>query len=109
MSPEGRRSRALLFNQQCPNGKSSEHTVLGKVLGQGEDGVQIGKTYRFMLGRIILLSDGRVVYSRHVHIDERPALRPTCWLYATADTCPWESLVVTHRLRLPTTWIYTSH
>jgi hypothetical protein len=47
--------------------------------------------------------------SRAIRNRNLEKLSLVCWLYATAGTCPWESLVVTHRLRLPTTRIYASH
>jgi hypothetical protein len=85
-SPQGRRCRALLSNQQRPS-EFPPFTVLGEVLGQGEDGVQTN--------RIILLSNGRVVYPRHVHIDERPALRPTLEGGKNTPPSAWhESLLV---------------
>jgi hypothetical protein len=49
----------------------------GKILGRGEDGVQLGPNHRYLLGWIVLLANGKVHFSRHVHIDERPVLRPT--------------------------------
>jgi hypothetical protein len=42
--------RVLLLGEQRPNGKFSPHTLRGKVLGRGEDGVQMGKVYRYLLG-----------------------------------------------------------
>jgi hypothetical protein len=63
--------RVLLLGEQRPKGKFSPHTVRGKVLGRGEDGVQLGKVYRYLLGWVILIEDGRIAYSRHVVIDER--------------------------------------
>jgi hypothetical protein len=49
----------------------------GKILGRGEDGVQLGPNHRYMLGWIVLLTNGKIHFSRHVHIDERSMLRPT--------------------------------
>jgi hypothetical protein len=66
--------RVLLVGQQKPKGKFDEQTVRGKVIGHCEDGIMIGTNYRYMMGFKVLLPDGRVLPSRNVAIDERPAL-----------------------------------
>jgi len=55
-------------------GKLSMPSLKGRVIGHGYDGVQIDKAWRYILGHIVLLEDGRVTYSQHVQIDERPAI-----------------------------------
>jgi hypothetical protein len=67
--------RVLLLNDQRPAGKFSQHTARGKILGRGEDGVQMAFTDRFVLGWVVRLDDGRIMHSRHVEIDERSAVR----------------------------------
>jgi hypothetical protein len=52
-------------------GKMGLPGARGYVLGHGCDGVQIDGTYRLILGYIVLLRTGSVVFSRHVEIDER--------------------------------------
>jgi hypothetical protein len=70
----GAECRVLLVGKQCSKGKFDKQTVRGKVVGHAEDGVQIGNTYRYMLGYTVLLNDGRVLNSRNVAIDERPSI-----------------------------------
>jgi len=55
-------------------GKLGAPAVPARILGHGTDGVQIDKTFRLILGYILLTHDGRVTYSRHVLIDERPLI-----------------------------------
>jgi hypothetical protein len=53
-------------------GKLGVPSVRGCVIGYGGDGVQIGGSVRLILGFVVVLGDGRVVFSRSVEIDERP-------------------------------------
>ena len=69
--------RLLLLGAQWEAGKYSKHTIRGRILGRGEDGVQMGDQHRYMLGWIVLTNDNRIMISRHVSIDERFALRRT--------------------------------
>jgi hypothetical protein len=69
--------RVLFLGEQRPVGKFSAHSMRGKILGRGEDGVQLGPNHRYMLGWIVLLANGKIHFSRHVQIDERSMLRPT--------------------------------
>ncbi|KAJ1639979.1 hypothetical protein T492DRAFT_898832 [Pavlovales sp. CCMP2436] len=45
-----------------------------RIIGHGYDDLQIDKAWKYILGHIVLLDDGRVTYSQHVHIDERAAI-----------------------------------
>ena len=53
-------------------GKLGVPSVRGCVIGYGGDGVQIGGSVRLILGYVVVLGDGRVIFSRSVEIDERP-------------------------------------
>jgi hypothetical protein len=61
----------LLGPERVRQGKLGLPSARGRVLGYGGDGVQIDNTYRLLLGYVVLLDTGRIVYSRHVQIDER--------------------------------------
>jgi hypothetical protein len=62
----------LLGPERLHQGKSGLPSQRGHILGYGGDGVQIDGTLRLILGYVVLLRSGKVVYSRHVEIDERP-------------------------------------
>ncbi len=53
-------------------GKLGLPGLRGRVLGHGQDGLQMDGGYRASLGWIVLLDDGRVMLSRNVAIDESP-------------------------------------
>ena len=56
-------------------GKLRERTGRGTVLVWGGDGVQIGeRSVRLILGHVVLMDDGRVVYTREVDVDESDLL-----------------------------------
>lgn len=55
-------------------GKLGKRAVRGRVLVYGGFGIQVENTVRRLLGYVILLDDGRIKYSRNVHIDERKLL-----------------------------------
>jgi hypothetical protein len=82
--------RILLLGEQRPHGKFTTHTLRGHVLGRGEDGVQILKEYRYLLGWIVLTEDGRILQSRHVNMDERYAVRPTIEGGKEPTPYPWQ-------------------
>lgn len=77
-------SHSVIFGAPCRvlhlgpelvrDGKMSSRTERGRVLAWCGDGVQLDGCIRLLLGYAVLLDSGRVVYSRNVHIDERPLL-----------------------------------
>jgi hypothetical protein len=82
--------RILLLGEQRPRGKFSTHTLRGHVLGRGEDGVQLNKEYRYLLGWLVLTEQGRILQSRHVQMDERYAVRPTFEGGNEPTPYPWQ-------------------
>lgn len=66
--------RVLLLGPERPKGKFGMPCSRGVVLGHGEDGVQVGKTFRYMMGWVVLREDGSTTVSRNVEIDERPLI-----------------------------------
>jgi len=78
-------SHVMAFGSQCrvlktgpettAAGKLQERTDRGTVLVWGGDGVQIGeRSVRLILGHVVLMDDGRVVYTREVDVDESDLL-----------------------------------
>lgn len=61
----------LLGPERLQQGKIGKPSARGHVLGYGGDGVQLDGTFRMILGYVVLLQSGKIVYSRHVEIDER--------------------------------------
>ena len=61
----------LLGPDRLHQGKAGLPSQRGHILGYGGDGVQVDGTLRLILGYVVLLRSGKVVYSRHVEIDER--------------------------------------
>ena len=74
----------LLGPERIAQGKLGLPSARGRVLGYGGDGVQIGDSFRLVLGWIVLLDSGKVVHARHVEIDERPVVEGGVWPLAVA-------------------------
>ena len=72
-------SHAVVFGSPCRvlllgperKGKFGMPCVRGRVLGHGEDGIQLGGSYRYMMGWVVLREDGSITVSRNAEIDER--------------------------------------
>jgi hypothetical protein len=64
--------RVLLMGpERLQQGKIGIPSARGHILGYGGDGIQLDGSFRIILGYIVLLKTGKIVYSRHVQIDER--------------------------------------
>lgn len=64
--------RVLLVGpERLQQGKIGLPSVRGNILGYGGDGIQLDGSFRIILGYVVLLKSGKIVYSRHVEIDER--------------------------------------
>ena len=64
--------RVLLVGpERLQQGKLGVPSVRGHVLGYGGDGIQLDGSFRVILGYVVLLKSGKIVYSRNVEIDER--------------------------------------
>ena len=61
----------LLGPEREARGKFGVPATKGHVLGHGEDGFQWTGTVRQAMGYIVLTSSGKVVFSKHVRLDER--------------------------------------
>jgi len=72
----GSRCRVLKTGPELTSaGKLRKRTSRGVVLLWGGDGVQIGvNSLRLILGHVVLLDDGRIVYTREVDVDESDML-----------------------------------
>ena len=64
--------RVLLVGpERLQQGKIGIPSARGHILGYGGDGIQLDGSFRVVLGYVVLLKSGKIVYSRNVEIDER--------------------------------------
>ncbi|KAG8456909.1 hypothetical protein KFE25_004420 [Diacronema lutheri] len=81
----------LLGPDRLREGKTGLPSQRGHILGYGGDGVQIDGTLRLILGYVVLLRSGKIVYSRHVEIDERPLVEGGHTPFENATSAPLDT------------------